>query len=114
MRRWVKLLVLVDLVLFAFAVGGWAWLHRDSAEANAVNPGLRGSLPPAGARMPDLSGIAGIEPPMPAPSEPPPPVLQPSESRTDAGSGSGSGGQAAGGGEAGTGAAGASRRTLPS
>jgi hypothetical protein len=65
----VKVLVLVDVVLLVLAVGAWTALHEDATDGNAANPGLRGSLPPAGARMPDLSGITGIEPPMPAPNE---------------------------------------------
>lgn len=63
-RRWVKLLVLADLVIACAALVLWIVL-RDDGRSNAVNEGLRGSKPPAGQTWPDLAGVAGIDPAFP-------------------------------------------------
>jgi hypothetical protein len=63
----VKLLVVVDLGLLVAALVLWSTLHGHQDD-NVVNPGLRGSRPPAGQHMPDLSSVDGIEPGAPAPA----------------------------------------------
>lgn len=68
-RRAVKLLVLVDIVVVVAAVGVWLLARDGDDRANVVNEGLRGSLPPQGQVLPDLSDIAGIEPPFPTRDE---------------------------------------------
>lgn len=66
MRRVVKLLVAVDLVILLAVVAVWLVARSGDDRANAVNAGLRGSLPPAGQSWPDeLASIDSITPPMP-------------------------------------------------
>ena len=67
-RRVVKLLIAVDIVLFLLGAGAWLAL-RDDDRANAVNPGLRGSRPPAGQVLPDLQAIPGLGPAPPSRGE---------------------------------------------
>lgn len=61
-RRLVTRLVLLDVVLLAVGLVAWLALRGDGNEGNAVNPGLRGSKPPAGQVFPNLAAIDGIEP----------------------------------------------------
>lgn len=64
-----KLLVAVDLAVLLVVVVAFAALRSGggaAGEENAVNEGLRGSLPPAGLSWPDLAGVEGIDPPVPA------------------------------------------------
>lgn len=68
MRRLVRRLLVLDLVLVLAALGVWLVL-RDDPRENVVNDGLRGSKPPAGQRVADLTGIPGIEPAVPTPEE---------------------------------------------
>lgn len=70
MRRIVWWLVVIDVVVLAVVLGVWLALRASGGSderGNVVNAGLRGSRPPAGQRMPDLSGIEGIAPPVPSP-----------------------------------------------
>jgi hypothetical protein len=64
--RWVKLLVLVDVVVLAAAITTFALMHRSDQRANIANVGLRGSKPPDGQVRPDLSKVDGIIPAMPS------------------------------------------------
>jgi hypothetical protein len=66
--KWVKLLVVVDAVVLAVALGVFAVLHRSDERENIVNAGYRGSRPPAGQQVPDLSKVRGISPALPATS----------------------------------------------
>ncbi len=66
MRRWVKLLVAVDVVLLVVGVALWLALRGGDERENAVNQGLRGSTPPAGQVWPgDLATLTDIEPAFP-------------------------------------------------
>lgn len=67
LTRIVKLLIVLDLVALVLGIGAWAFLRPD-ARGNVANQGLRGALPPAGQRLPDLSKVGGIEPTVPAPA----------------------------------------------
>lgn len=64
-RRLVKLLVLADVVVLILAAALWLALRDSDERENAVNDGLRGSLPPQGQMWPDLSEAEGIKPPFP-------------------------------------------------
>lgn len=66
-RRLVTRLLVLDALLVLGAVAIWLSLGRGDEKANVVNDGLRGSKPPAGQLMPDLSGIAAIDPDVPSP-----------------------------------------------
>jgi hypothetical protein len=67
-RRWVKVLVLVDIVVVVAAVSVYLVMRQGDPRGNVANVGLRGSRPPAGQKMPDLSKVSGMEPDMPAPA----------------------------------------------
>lgn len=67
-RRLVTALVILDLALLMVAGGAWMLARTEQSRENALNGGLRGSLPPSGQSMQDLSGIAGVEPPVPPPA----------------------------------------------
>jgi hypothetical protein len=62
LRRALKLFIAVDL-LIVLVVAGWLLVRADNGGK------LEGSKPPADQRMPDLSGIEGVEPAVPAPAE---------------------------------------------
>lgn len=64
-RRWVKVLVLADLVVVCAAISLWI-VFRDQGDSNAVNDGLRGSKPPAGQSWPALASLDGITPEFPS------------------------------------------------
>lgn len=64
--KWVKLMMVADMVVLIAAVSIYVALHRTDDRENVVNAGLRGSKPPSGQRMPDLSGVAGISPALPS------------------------------------------------
>lgn len=66
-RRWVKVLVLVDILVVVAAVVLYLVLGRSDERENVANVGLRGSRPPAGQTVPDLSKVEGLTPPFPAP-----------------------------------------------
>jgi hypothetical protein len=61
-RRIIALLVVVDAIVVAIAVGVWFAIQRTEPSE------LRGSTPPAGQVIPDLSNVSGVEPPIPPPS----------------------------------------------
>jgi len=65
----VKVLLVVDLVLVVMAGAIWLATRGGDEELNVANSGLRGSLPPAGQNIVDLSEIQDIDPPMPIPAE---------------------------------------------
>lgn len=60
-RRAVIVLVAVDLVLLCLAAAAALWLWRHDGE-------MRGSIPPAGQRVPALGALAGITPRAPSSS----------------------------------------------
>lgn len=63
----VKVLVIAEIVALIAAYLLWTELRPDARE-NAANPGLRGSLPPAGAVVAPLDQVAGIQPTVPPPA----------------------------------------------
>lgn len=67
--RVLRALVVLDVLLLLVAVTAWLLLQRGAGEENVLNDGLRGSRPPAGQQVPDLSRIPGIEPRVPSPQE---------------------------------------------
>jgi len=66
---WVKYLVIADVVILAVIVAVYVAMRGTDDRENVANEGLRGSKPPAGQRIPDLSKITGMSPAMPSPSE---------------------------------------------
>lgn len=68
-RRAVKVLLLVDAALLVVALVLWVQIRRGDEAGNVVNAGLRGSRPPAGQTLPDLSRLEGVRPSVPAPAQ---------------------------------------------
>ena len=66
MVRWLKLLLLADLAVILGVIAFWFWWSREDPRASVGNNGLRGSVPPAGQRIPDLASVAGISPRFPS------------------------------------------------
>lgn len=64
-RRIIKTLLIVDLLVLVAAASIWYFVLRDGSSENAVNPGLRGSKPPAGQTWPALASTDGLTPPFP-------------------------------------------------
>ena len=66
--RLLKLLVAAEAALIVAIGSIWWFAVRDDPRATHGNDGLRGSIAPAGQRLPDLNSIKGIIPPVPAAS----------------------------------------------